>query len=61
MVVSRINVRNLFIKEARTLGLLAFFTIAEQVEGDAQNMAVKLRMVVRINSGTDSEACTNAN
>ena len=60
MVVSRISVRNLFI-EVRALGLLAFFTIAEQVAGEAHDIVVNLRMAVRICSRTDSKACANAN
>ena len=61
MVVSKMNVRNLFIKDTRALGLLAFFMIAEQVAGEAHNMAVNPRIAVHMRSRTDSEACANAN
>ena len=59
MVVSRINVGNLFI-EVRAFGLLAFFTITEQVVGEAHNMATNPRMAVHMRSRTDNEACANA-
>ena len=61
MVVSRISVRNLLIEEAGALRLLALFTIVEQVAGEAHNMAVNLRIVVRMHSRTDNEVCVNAN
>ena len=61
MVVSRISVRKFFIEEARALGLLAFFTIAEWVAGEARNMAANLRMAMRMRSRTDNEVCANAN
>ena len=61
MVVNRISVRNLFIEEARALGLLAFFTIAVRVAGKALNMLANLRMVMCMHSRTDNEACANAN
>ena len=61
MVVSRISVWNVFIEEARTLGLLAFFTIAEQVAGEAHNIPANPRIAVRMHSRTDSKARTNAN
>ena len=61
MVVSRIIVRNLFIEEARAFGLLAFFTIAERVAGEAHNMVVNLRMAVHIRSRINNEACANVN
>ena len=61
MVMSRISVRNLLIEEARALGLLAFFTVAEWVAGEAYNIAANLRMVVRMCSRTDGVAYANAN
>ena len=61
MVISRISVGNLFIEAARVLGLLAFFTITEQVAGEAHNMAANPRMTVCMCSRTDSEVCANAN
>ena len=61
MVISRINERNRFVEEATTLGLLAFFTIAEQVTGEAHNMVVNMRIAVQMHSRTDREACVNAN
>ena len=59
--MSRISVRNLFIEEARVLGLLAFFMIAEQVASEACNMVMNLRMAVHMHSKTDCEACANEN
>ena len=61
MVMSRISVRSLLIEEAKVLGLLAFFMIAEWVAGEAYNMAVNLRLAVLMRSRTDSEACTYVN
>ena len=61
MVVSRISVRNLFIEEVRALGLLAFFTIAEWIAGEAYNMAANPRMAVRMCSRTNRKPCTNTN
>ena len=61
MVVSRISVRKLFIEEAIALGLLAFFTIAEWVAGEAHNMAANPRMAVHMRSRTENEACMNPN
>ena len=61
MVMSRISMRNLFIEEAKALGLLAFFTIAELVAGEAHNMVAKPRMAVRMCSRTNNKACANAN
>ena len=40
MIMNMISVKNLFIEEARTLGLLVFFTIAEWVTGEAHNIVV---------------------
>ena len=57
MVVSRISVRNLFI-EARALGLLVFFMIAEQVRHTTK---ANPKIAVRMRSRTDKEACGNTN
>ena len=60
MVMSGISVRNLFIEEARALGLLVFFPIAEQVAGEAHSIAANSRMAVRMHCRTDSKGCAYA-
>ena len=59
--MSRISMRNLFTEEERSLVLLVFFSIAEQVAGEVHNMMVNPRLAVCMPSRTDSEDYANAN